>query len=230
MAANPPTNRPQRIRLVFYDLDGTLVDSFEDIANALNFALRTLGLPEHSVARVKTFVGRGITRLVELGLGTENLRRLNEALPLVSEYYKSHAAETARVYPGVLETLSQSHGLGISQVVLTNKPQDIAVRTCELAGITPFVDQVRGESPGRPLKPDPQSALEALQELGVAAAESAIVGDGQPDVELGQAAGLYVIGCTWGVSTRDEMKKYGADAVIDAMSEIVPMINSAHRQ
>lgn len=213
------------IRIIFYDLDGTLVDAFADIAAALNYGLRSVGLPERTLAETKSFVGNGIVKLIERGVGPAHLDRVDDVLPLVGRYYQENPAKLSCVYPGVLKTLDRVKSLGIRQVVLTNKPHTIAVQTCTNMDITPYVDDVQGESPDQPLKPDPETARVFLRKYRLNPSDALMVGDGGPDVELARAAGMRMVGVAWGMHTADEMRALGAEIVISKMEELFNVLS-----
>ncbi len=208
------------MKLVIYDLDGTLLEAFEDIRSALNFALEQRGLPKKSLKEVRQWVGDGIVMLVKRALGTEHADRLNDVVPLVAEYYKTHPAGTSKLYPGVRETLTRLRKMGMRQAILTNKPHAIAVQACAKLGLGELVDRVQGEDATHPLKPDPESAMILAREFGVAPSECVIVGDGKPDVDLARTAGMKVIGCAWGATSPERMESFKPDAVIERMEEL----------
>lgn len=210
---------------MLYDLDGTLIDSFEDIARALNHGLEQCGLAPHSIERVKTFVGDGIVRLVERALEPRNRELLDEVLPLVRRYYAEHPAATARTYPRVVETVTSLRKRGLGQVIVTNKPHPIALQSCDRLGLTPLFDAVQGEAPGRPLKPDPEVARAFMREFGVQPSQCLMVGDGKADAELARAAGLRFVGCAWGMTPREKLAALGADPLIDGIEDLLGLLD-----
>lgn len=214
------TSHPAPTKLIIYDLDGTLLDSFEDIARALNHGLTGCGLPPCPIEDVKRYVGNGIRVLVLRALGERNAGRVDDVLPLCAQFYKAHPADASRLYPGVLETLQALHDRGIIQVILTNKPHAIALESCASFGLNAVVDRVQGESADAPLKPNPEAALRIIREFGVSTGEAVVVGDGKPDIDLARAAGIRAIACSWGTQSRAELEALNPDAIIDRMDEL----------
>ncbi len=208
------------LSLVLYDLDGTLVDAFEDIAAALNHGLREAGLDEQPIERVRAWVGDGILRLVERAAGPGNRNRAREIVPAVRAYYNAHATRTARLYPGVKATLRRLRVSGLRQAILTNKPHDVALTSCDRLGLTPLVDAIQGETSGAPLKPDPRSARRLIRRLKATPAGTVMVGDGPADLALAKAAGIAMIGCAWGTTPRQRLLAAGCDVVIEAIEEL----------
>ncbi|MBI1784664.1 HAD-IA family hydrolase [Candidatus Sumerlaeota bacterium] len=218
-----------KFRLLIYDLDGTLLDAFEDIQIALNYGLAQCGLPTHPIEDVKRFVGDGIASLVKRALPAGREEKFDEVLPLVADYYRSHPAGTAKLYPGVKETLTALRAKGVKQAILTNKPHLIAVEACARLGLNALVDKVQGEDAQHPLKPDPRAALALARVFSAAPEDCAIVGDGKPDALLARAAGMKFVGCTWGMHTRPEIESFAPDRVIDSVAELSGRLSSPSR-
>lgn len=228
-ASTPPSTRatlgPRK--LIIYDLDGTLLDAFEDIRRALNHGLATLGLPPKTLDETRGLVGEGVVKLIERALGPENQHLTGRALGLVKTYYQDNPASVSTLYPGVMETLAELRRRGYLQAILTNKPHEIAVDACARLGLAAAVDRVQGEDASHPLKPDPRAALTLIADMGASPAEAVIVGDGDPDVALARAAGLPVVACSWGVNTQARMRELGADALIDSISDLLALLPGA---
>lgn len=215
------------IRLVIYDLDGTLLDAFEDIRAALNHGMESLGLPTHSLAAVKSFVGDGIDALVRRGLGKDHQDLFDKALQLVAGYYEDHPAGAASLYSGVRETLRELGEAGVRQAILTNKPHGIAMDVCESCGLAGLVDAIQGEDEAHPLKPDPAAALELMRRFGADSASTIMVGDGGADMRVARAAGILFAGCTWGMHTREEILSMEPDFLLSDIRELPEAIRNA---
>lgn len=211
-------------RMIIYDLDGTLLDAFEDIRQALNHGLATLGFPPKTLEETKGLVGEGVVKLVEKALGPGREDLIPRAMQLVKEFYQDQPASHSRLYDGVPETLAELRRRGYMQAVLTNKPHVIAVEACERLGLAALVDRVQGEDAAHPLKPDPRAALIVIEEMGFTPADAVVVGDGDPDVELARAAGLPVIACGWGVNTPARMRELGVDALVERISDLLTLL------
>ncbi len=223
---NMPNSHSSPITFILYDLDGTLLDAFEDIQIALNYGLSSCGLPTHPIERVKTFVGDGIEHLVRRALPKGSEGRFAEVLPLVASYYRENPSATAKLYPGVAETLTSIHAKGIKQAILTNKPHAIAVSVCERLGLSRLVEKIQGESPDCPLKPNPEAALRIAREFGYPAESGIVVGDGRPDAALAKAAGMRFVGCAWGMLTREELQAMRPWMILDVIGELIALIDS----
>jgi phosphoglycolate phosphatase len=209
------------VRVVIYDLDGTLLDAFEDIAGAINGAFGESGLPALTVAEVKQGVGDGARKLVErclekVGAG----ERFEEVYPAFMRHYEGNTTPSVRLYDGVLEALAAVRGLGLKQAILTNKPQAITDGNCARLGLDRAVDGIWGGREGTPLKPHPESLMQIARRFGAEAAACAVVGDYRADFEVARATGARMIGVTWGIYTAEQVAAERPDAVIDAMGEL----------
>lgn len=206
-----------------FDLDGTLVDAFADIAEAVNVPLRRRGLPERTNEEIRTFVGDGVGKLLDRAgrdipeAGMEEFRR--EAL----EQYRAHPADRAQVYDGVREALTRLRGEGIKTGVLSNKPQAMTIQTCDQLGLLPLFDDIRGEHPEEsPRKPDPRALLEQMERLGITRA--VMVGDGVPDGEVAQRAAVPFLACLWGTRTREQLQPYNPCGWAKSPAELADLI------
>lgn len=210
-------------RASIFDLDGTLVDSLEDIADATNAVLQRLGLPTHPVDAYRAFVGEGVEVLVrraapEATRTDEDLARLAAK---VRAEYAAHYADKTRPYPGVPEALQELGRRGLRLAVLSNKPHDGTLRVVEaLLGQIAF-EAVLGARDGVPKKPDPSGALEIASQLGLPPTQFLYVGDTNIDMATARAAGMHAVGVTWGFRTAGELWEAGAHAVIGRPEELV---------
>jgi phosphoglycolate phosphatase len=215
------------IRLILYDLDGTLIDSREDLANAVNRTLTDLGLPTRPNAELHGFVGNGVRMLLVRAVGEGHGDRLDEALAVFRGHYLGHLTDHTRLYPGVervLEALSARH-----QAIVTNKAMvytEGLVRDLGLEGRIGLV--LGGDSTGR-LKPDPAMLVASMTHFGVAPEETVMVGDGVPDVEAARAAGVTSIGLTCGMGDPDLLRAARPDHVVDHIERILPVIDALDR-
>lgn len=211
----------ERLRMIAYDLDGTLLDSIADIQRALNEALDQFGLEGYGEEDVKGFVGEGIGTLVRLALegrGRPDLQ--DEALRAAKTFYQDHPAERAELFPDVAETLKFFRSRGIKQVIITNKPHEIALHSCASTGLTELVDLILGENNDHPLKPDPAMLKMAASSLGVDLAHCVMIGDGRADIRTAQEAGIPSVGVSWGMNARAEVEGYGPNTMIDSITEL----------
>jgi phosphoglycolate phosphatase len=189
------------IRLVVFDLDGTLVDSSRDLAKATNAALGRVapGTPPLPLAVVRSFVGEGAAILITRSLAQAGISKTTEeVLPAFLDCYRRCLLETTRLYPGVVETLNRLGGRSLA--VLTNKPGDMSRAILTGLGVAGRFARIwgGGDYPGR--KPDPAGLRLLLDELGAGVKEAVMVGDSAVDVQTGRAAGVRTIGVTYGLN------------------------------
>lgn len=204
-------------QLVIFDLDGTLIDSIGDLADAMNAVLKDLGHPTHPRDDYRFFVGDGLEILVRRALPQAELidEKFSDTVQLMRREYSARWTATTRPFPGIPELLEELRAREIRSAVLSNKP-DHATRVIvgELFADHDF-GVVRGALDGVPLKPDPTSALEAASALGSSSEETIFVGDTPVDMETGTNAGMRTVGVTWGFRSAKELLDTGADQVID---------------
>lgn len=210
-------------RLVIFDLDGTLLNTIGDLAEAANHMLALRHLPRHDYATYCTFVGNGIMRLVERAL-PESLRTPETVAAARQDflaYYLAHIDEKTVPYAGISALLATLQERGVRLAVASNKFQagtEKLVRT--------FFPEIRfeavfGQRPEVPLKPDPAVVEEILALTGVAREEVLYVGDSAVDIQTAHAAGLRAIGVSWGFRAREELEQASADRIIDRAEELL---------
>jgi phosphoglycolate phosphatase len=212
---------------VLFDLDGTLMDTIEDLAGAMNVALAAFGFPACSVAQCKYFVGDGVRNFVIRAL-PEDKRGDSELIAKVSKIYrdaydKGWAVKT-RPFDGIPELLDGLAARGLKMVVFTNKPDDVA--KLMVAKLLPdyHFDDVVGAREGKPHKPDPTVPLELAGKLGVPPAQFVYIGDTNTDMQTANAAGMFPVGALWGFRTADELKANGAKVLIAHPTELLKLI------
>jgi len=212
-----------RISHVIFDLDGTLIDSKDDLACAVNVALRSLSLEAKNPADLYGYIGSGARVLVEKALGPENSRLLEEAVDLFLDYYRRHLLDRTRPYPGVMELLAELSRKGLRVTLLTNKPADLTEKIIEGLGLRrTFSAVVAGDT--LPMKkPDPSGALHLCRVVGAQAHQSIVVGDSAIDVETAKAAGAKSCGVTWGFGGA-KVAQARPDYLIHAPSELLPLL------
>jgi len=204
-----------RVRLVVFDLDGTLVDSARDLATGVNEALERVapGRPPLPLDVVKAFVGDGAAVLIQRALRHAGLDLPKEkVLPVFLECYAAHLLDTTRLYPGVVEILDELKGRTLA--VLSNKPGGLSRALLDGLGVGSRFARTWGPDDAGVRKPDPAGLERLLADLGFAAGESAIVGDSGADVAAGRAAGVRTIAATWGLNPAS-LRSEPADRTID---------------
>ncbi|GAB4483618.1 MAG: HAD family hydrolase [Thermodesulfovibrionales bacterium] len=210
-----PTS-PVSSRLIIFDLDGTLVDSSTDIANAVNYATGPYGLAPLSVTETIGLIGEGLTRLIEKILGPGRMHLHAEVMRRFLEHYEAHLADSTHAYPGVPETL----GLlpGCRKAVVSNKRERFSRKLLAELGLLHFFDLVVGSDSVPERKPSPLPLQHAMRVLGAGPAHTAIVGDSVYDMEAGRAAGIRTIAVTYGYHDRSRL--VGADILIDDFRQL----------
>lgn len=214
--------RPQDWPLaVVFDLDGTLIDSAADLANALNYALGVRKLAPFPLAQVKEMVGGGIPKLVERALLAHGVTDV-ELLPLAADfvkYYRDNLTLRTAPYEGAVELLESLKGQGRRLGLCTNKQHELTVQIVRQLGIEKYFGAILGERDGHPRKPEPGPLLDVLEALGVPPRDAAMVGDSGADVECAKAAGVLPIVVRYGYS-RVNPEELGASAIIDRLLDL----------
>lgn len=219
-----PAFDPTAIRLIVYDLDGTLVDAFEDIWSGVNHALRAHSLAELSYATVRSYVGDGARMLIRRCLGEDHQDIFEPVYNHYRNYYGAHPIDRAHPYPGVLETLERLRSRGLKQAILTNKPDEVSHQVCQALGLAERLDGIWGELPNQPRKPDARSLHVVLEQFGAAAGECLFIGDGPADAEVSRATGVRQVAVTYGLLTRAQLEAFQPAAIIDALPELIELL------
>jgi phosphoglycolate phosphatase len=220
-----------RFKAVIFDLDGTLLDTLEDIADAMNSVLARHGFPTHAVESYKTFVGDGVRNLARRTL-PEDARDdgfVDRFTAEMREAYARNWNHKTTPYPGVDEMLDALVARGAKLAILSNKPDDFT-RMCveELLPRWRF-DVVLGHSDDIPLKPDPTGPLEVARRLGVKPEQTLYVGDSGMDMEAARHAGMFPLGVLWGFRSRKELLDTGARALANHPRDIVTHLDQGPR-
>jgi len=213
-----------KYRCVIFDCDGTLVDTLEDIASAMNLALVEHGFPVVALEKYRDIVGWGIIRLAELALPQK--ARKKEIIRLVSNYARQLMEEQpiekslAKPYTGIPELLAELQARKIATTVLSNKPDSVLRRI--IAALFPqhTFNSVCGLRPDAPPKPDPATVWELLADIGINPHETVLMGDSEIDMETARNAGCYPLGVSWGFRSRATLEASGAASIIDKPGDI----------
>ena len=206
-----------------FDLDGTLLDTLSDLAASVNYALRTYGMPEHSVDDVRCFVGNGVRLLMERAVpgGTAN-PLFDEAFATFRQHYMLHSLDTTQPYDGIPEVLAELRQMGCRLAVVSNK---FMTATQELIRHF-FPDTIEvaigeHEAEGIRKKPAPDTVIEALRQLGVGKENTVYVGDSDVDIQTATNAGLPCISVLWGFRDREFLTQHGAVTFISSPYELL---------
>jgi phosphoglycolate phosphatase len=214
-----------KIKLLLWDLDGTLVDSELDLAHSINAMLRHLQRPELPVEVVASYIGDGAPMLVRRALGDpQDETFVQSALEYFMKYYREHKLDNTFVYAGVLETLAAIRQRSrLKMAVLTNKPIGPSRGICDGLNISEFMTNVYGGNSFPTKKPDPHGARVLLQEHGATPDEAVMIGDSQNDVLTANNAGMFSVGVTYGLSP-ESLKIHPPDVLIDHPAELLEVL------
>lgn len=212
-------------RYVIFDLDGTLLNTLDDLADAGNYTCRLNGWPEHPVEAYKYFVGNGMPKLVER-FTPEDYRTpevLKRVLDVFVPYYNAHKEDKTVPYVGIPEALARLQTAGVHMAVLTNKAHPLAQGVMEryFPGVFPYV---QGALPDKPTKPDPTLLHELMERMGAAAGETLFVGDSNVDIRTAKNGGLTSCGVLWGFRTAQELEAEGADYLAHTPEQLADLI------
>jgi len=208
---------------VIFDLDGTLLNTLDDLANSMNHVLIKHAFPVHSKERYRYFVGEGMERLVRRALPPEDQdeKMMELCLFELENEYSRRWHELTRPYDGIDELIDNLDALNISMSVLSNKPDRFTTITIDhFFGLKRFTF-VFGARNGVPKKPDPFSALEISRHSNIAPSNYVYLGDSGVDMKTANAAGMYAVGATWGFREADELLENGAQSLIAAPLELL---------
>lgn len=211
------------IKLIIFDLDGTLLNTLEDLADSANYVLSHHGFPTHPVDAYRYFVGNGMPKLIEriLPEGQKEGVIYDTCFKEFLEYYTLHMHDKTRVYAGLTETLEQLQAQGIQLAVATNKVH--AALAPLMANFFPTIqwDALFGQRAKVPVKPHPQIVYDILEATGCSKSETLYLGDTSVDMETAHRAGLLAVGVLWGYRPQSELEEAHADLLIKHPCEIL---------
>lgn len=196
---------------VIFDLDGTLLDTLEDLTDAVNYALGAYGMPLRTIEEIRCFVGNGVRRLMLQAVpeGGEN-PRFEEVFALFKEYYGEHCNDKTEPYSGVVELMAKLQEKGYVMGIVSNKP-DSAVKELNSRYFAEYIHVAIGECEGVQRKPAPDTVLAALQELGKKKETAIYIGDSEVDLATAKNAGIPCISVLWGFRDKELLEKHGAE-------------------
>lgn len=221
-----------RPRMVLLDLDGTLVDSAPDLAVGVDVMMVHLGLPEQGESRVREWIGNGVERLVKRALTGELWTEPDEglfkrALPVFMKAYAEHNGTLSRLFPGVREGLDYLRASGFALGCVTNKAEAFTLPLLAKLGIADYFQVVVSGDTLEKKKPEPEPLLHAAAKLGVAPADSLMVGDSEHDVKAARAAGFQAVCVTYGYNHGNDIRAVHPDAVVDSLVQLEGLLEQA---
>ncbi len=213
-----------KYKAVIFDMDGTILNTLEDLKNATNYSLRQFNMPERTLEEVRMFVGNGIRKLVEravpAGTSTE---KIDEVLDVFLKYYEVHSADNTSSYPGIHELVEKLKAAGIKTAVSTNKA-DAPAQELGKEYFNGIFDLIVGQRDGLRTKPAPDSVNEILKILNIQKKDAVYVGDSDVDVQTAANSGLDFIGVSWGFRGRKFLQEKGAKNIVDSADEILDLV------
>lgn len=223
---------PLRVKAVIIDLDGTLADSVPDLAAAANMMLRELGRPDLPESLIRTFVGKGIPKLVERVLagsleGSVPETALKAALPVYERYYAGVNGKHTTLFPGVTEGLEALRAAQLPLACVTNKAERFTTPLLEQLGIAPYFSQVIAGDTLPQKKPDPAPLLYACRRFGIEPREMLMIGDSMNDAQAARTAGCPVFCVTYGYNEGRDVRELDVDAIVPTLFEATRLIQKA---
>jgi phosphoglycolate phosphatase len=212
-------------KAAIFDLDGTLLDTLDDLADAMNDALRAQGFPAHPADDYKQMIGNGVANLVKRALPPDRQEMLEHTLYLMRDNYAKNAINKTKPYDGILETLRNLHQNGLKLAVLTNKDQNFSITLVEHYFGKELFEVIWGAIVGRPIKPDPAVLYELLTSLNVPPDQAIFIGDSGVDMDIAKAANVDSVGVTWGFREKNELVAHHACRIIDQPQELLKILN-----
>jgi phosphoglycolate phosphatase len=217
---------PLAVKMVMVDLDGTMIDTAPDIAQAANRMLRDLGRGEWPVGRISTWIGNGVPRLVKRALTGEMWAEPDEglferALPLFQKYYGNVVSELSRPFPGVAQGLELLTDAGYVLACITNKAEAFTIPLLRTLGLYQYFGLILSGDTLPKQKPDPLPLRYACEHFGITPDHGVLVGDSANDVQAARAAGMPVICVTYGYNHGHDIRDAQPDAVVDSLTEVL---------
>ena len=213
-----------KYQAAIFDMDGTILNTLEDLCAAMNHTLRVSGYPERTLDEVRRFVGNGIRKLIERAApqGTDSTE-IDRLFGIFNGYYKEHCADNTKPYDGILDMLKKLRANGVKTAVVSNKA-DYAVQELCIQYFDGLFDAAAGERTGVRKKPAPDSVFAVLEKLGVKAENAVYIGDSDVDIETARNSGMDKIIVDWGFRDKDFLISKGADMIVSSPRDIENII------
>lgn len=211
-------------KTVIFDLDGTLLDSIEDIASSMNKVLESLQLPTHKIEDYKHFVGGGVDILVENALSNQSKEIKDEVIKRFKIEYDGKLHSKTLPYDGIYQLLDELKKLDINLAVLSNKPHEFTVSYVNHFFKNYNFKEIHGQKKDVPKKPDPKAALDIVKCLDSSCENTYFIGDTKIDMQTAKNANMTAIGVLWGFRDEKELRDFGADFIVSNPLEILKII------
>ena len=211
------------IDLFLFDLDGTLIDSKRDIADSVNYTMKTLGLPLLENETIYEFVGNGVTPLIKKSVEAAGGCDFPHALKVFLEYYDQHLLDTTLPFRGILEILQ--HFKDKQKIVLTNKSQGFSQKILRGLKMDHYFEEIFGGDTSFPKKPAPDIVYHLLKIFGISPNQAVMIGDSRVDMETGRNAGILTCGVTYGFRPRQELEEFKPDELIEKPADLLKIFS-----
>jgi phosphoglycolate phosphatase len=215
-----------RFKAVLFDLDGTLLDTLDDLADAMNATLAELGYPQHSIDACRYLIGDGVENFATRALPPDHRDAKTVGLVMTNyrQQYARRWADKTHPYDGITQLLDGLSDAGVAMAVLSNKPHDFTrVILARFLSKWRF-ERAVGAREGVPIKPDPAAARQIAEQLKIAPADFLYLGDTNTDMQTAVAAGMYPVGALWGFRTAEELQASGAKALVEKPIDVLKLL------
>ena len=216
------------VKCVIFDLDGTLLNTIEDLTDSINFALEKYNFPQRTSEECMKMVGSGKKNFALMALPAGKQEYVGEILNLLKEHYLRNCTSKSAPYEQIEQILDFLKKKGVFTAVMTNKDEIAAVKIVKHY-FGDSIDTIIGASDKRPLKPDPAAVLEIIEQLGLEKNQCIFIGDSEVDIQTGKAAKIYTVAASWGFRSVETIKQFDPDVIIDKPIELLDLIESLTR-
>ena len=211
-------------KLIIFDLDGTIVDSKEDIAISVNHALKENGLPALPEDKIYSFVGNGVDFLLEKSLGKSKMEHFDNVKNTFMTYYEEHLLDNSKLFEGIMTVLDHFKGEK-KMVILSNKPTHLCAKITKGLEIESYFEEIHGAESFEALKPDPIGVKTLYKKYEVLQEECIVVGDAPQDINAAKNAGVKMAAVTYGFHSENRLKKENPDLLLDTIEALINYIN-----
>lgn len=213
-----------KYKTLIFDLDGTLLNTLDDLALSVNYSMRECGFSERTLDEVRSFIGNGVEVLIRRSVpcGTTEAE-YKTALAVFKDHYKQNSRNHTAPYDGIVDLLEELKRKGYKLAIVSNKV-DFAVKDLRDEFFMGLIDVAIGDSDATRTKPEPDMVYKAVEELGVDIKECIYIGDTDVDIETAKNSGMDCISVSWGFRTKSELIGYGAEMIADKASDILELV------